>query len=69
MGPSVGPKEEVLFVKIGEYLGRRPADDLTQGKRLYGSYWGQNMGPNVSLREETVLVQTRLEFGSMTGAG
>ena len=37
-----------------------------QGKRMYGSKWGPNIGPTLIPREKNVLVQKRWEFGSMT---
>jgi len=39
---------------------------LVQDKRLYGSCKRRNVGLSASLRRETVLVQKRWEFGSMT---
>ena len=52
--------------KRGGNLGPWQGSVWVQRKRIYGSYWGLNMGPSVSTRKETVLVQNRWGFGSMT---
>ena len=56
----------VFWSKKDGNVGPWQGSGWAQGKRLYGSCWGRNMGPSVSLREENVSVQKRGEFGPMT---